>query len=98
MSKLHSKLVQDSIKYLNSLEDSHAFPYTPSPYGKRSVSDIIWCYKSHYGSIEIKIGKDMPTPLQKRFLRKVQEAQGFARVCWSIEEVKQFVIDIDKKL
>ena len=98
MSKLHSKLVQDTIKYLNSLPESHAVTYTPSPYGKRSVSDILGCYKGRYVAIEIKIGKDTPTPLQKRFLRKVQEAQGFARVCWSIEQVKQFVIDIDKKL
>ena len=98
MAKLHSKLVQDSIKYLNSLENSHAITYTPSPYGKRSVSDILWCYKSHYIAIEIKIGEDILTPLQKRFLRKTQEADGFAKVCWSMEEVKQFVIDIDKKL
>jgi hypothetical protein len=98
MGKLHSNLVRDSIKYLNSLPESHFVPYTPSPYGKRSVSDIIGCYEGRYVAIEIKIGKDIPTPLQKRFLRKVQEARGFARACWSIEEVKQFMFDVDKKL
>lgn len=96
MSKLHSKLVQDSIKYLNSLEHSNAITYTPSPYGKRSVSDILCCYKGLYLAIEIKIGKDTPSPLQKRFLCKTQAAQGFARACWSMEEVKKFIEDVDK--
>ena len=96
MAKLHSKLVQDSIKYLNSLPNSHAITYTPSPYGKRSVSDILCCYRSHYVAIEIKIGKDTPTPLQKRFFRKTQAAQGFAAACWSMDEVKEFIKNVDK--
>ena len=96
MGKLHSNLVRDSIKYLNSLEYSHAITYTPSPYGKRSVSDILCCYRGLYLAIEIKIGKDTPTPLQKRFFRKTQAAQGLARACWSMEEVKEFIKSIDK--
>ena len=80
MAKAHSKLVQDSIKYLNSLENSHAITYTPSPYGRRSVSDILACYRGYFTAIEIKIGEDTPTPLQKRFLRKTQESK--AVVCW----------------
>lgn len=96
MAKLHSKLVQDSIKYLNSLENSHAITYTPSPYGKRSVSDILCCYKGLYLAIEIKIGKDTPTPLQKRSQRKTQEAKGFATVCWTLDEVKLFIKNVDK--
>ena len=96
MAKAHSKLVQDSIKYLNSLPNTYAVTYTPSSYGKRSVSDILTCYKGHYVAIEIKIGRDTPTPLQKRSQRKTQAAQGFARVCWSMEEVKEFIKSIDK--
>ncbi|GAG41023.1 unnamed protein product [marine sediment metagenome] len=96
MAKAHSKLVQDTIKHFNSLPNSHAFPYTPSPYGKRSVSDIICCHRGHHVAIEIKIGKDTPTPLQKVHQRKIQAAQGFARVCWSMEEVKEFIEFIDK--
>ena len=96
MAKAHSKLVQDSIKYLNSLENSHAITYTPSPYGKRSVSDILCCYNGLYLAIEIKIGKDTPTPLQKRFFRKTQAAQGFAAACWSMDEVKEFIKNVDK--
>lgn len=98
MGKLHSDLVQKSIKYLNSFPKSNFFPYSPGPFGKRAVSDIVGCYKSHFVAIEIKIGKDTPTPLQKRFIRKVQESDGFARACWSIEEVKQFVVHINNKL
>ena len=96
MAKLHSKLVQDSIKYLNSLESTYAITYTPSTYGKRSVSDILVCHRGHYIAIEIKIDKDTLTPLQKRFLRKTQEAKGFATVCWTLDEVKKFIKNVDK--
>lgn len=97
MSQPHSKLVQDSIIFLNSLKCSYAFSYTPSPYGKRSVSDIIFCHRGYFCVIEIKIGKDIPTPLQRIFQRKIKEkANGFAAVCWSLEEVKQFVKKIDQ--
>lgn len=98
MSEPHSTLVSDSIKYLNSLKNCYAFPYTPSPYGKRSVSDIICCYQGWFCAIEIKIGKDTPTPLQRIFQRKVKEVKGFSRVCWSLDEVKQFVKDVDRAL
>lgn len=96
MSKLHSELVRDSVKYLNSLPRTLAFPYTPSPYGKRSVFDIIACYKGFFCAIEIKIGKDTPSPLQRVFGRKIDKAYGLQRICWSLDEVKQFVRDIDR--
>lgn len=98
MSPPHSKLVQDSIKYLNSLPNTEAFPYIPGPYGKRSVYDIIACYKGYFCAIEIKIGKDTPSPLQRVFGRKINGAHGFEKVCWSLDEVKQFVKDIDRVL
>ena len=96
MAKLHSDLVRDSIRYLNSLPNSYAITYTPSPYGKRAVSDILCCHRGFYVAIEIKIGKDTPSPLQKRFQRKIQESIGFARVCWSLEEVERFIMSVDK--
>lgn len=96
MAKLHSDLVRNTIKYLNSLPNTHAITYTPSPYGKRSVSDILCCYRGHFTAIEIKIGKDTPTPLQKRFSRKTQAAKGFATTCWSLDEVKLFIKNVDK--
>ncbi|HEC64329.1 MAG TPA: hypothetical protein ENI23_03450 [bacterium] len=98
MAKLHSDLVQKSIKYLNSLPKSNFFPYSPGPYGRRAVSDIVGCYRSRFVAVEIKIGKDTLSSLQKRFIRKAQEADGFGRACWSIEEVRQFVKDINTKL
>jgi len=91
MSKPHSKLVQDSIKYLNSLPQCEAFPYTPGPYGRRSVYDILFCHKGHFGTIEIKIPPDIPTRLQQIFGRKIREAEGKSIVCSSLEEVKSFM-------
>lgn len=98
MSKPHSDLVQDSLKYLNSLEHCYAFPYTPSPYGRRSVYDILICYKGRFYTIEIKIPPDTESRLQKIFGRKIREALGKARVCISIDEVKKFMIDMEQNM
>jgi len=91
MSKPHSKLVQDSIKYLNSLPQCHAFPYTPGPYGRRSVHDIIFCCQGRFGTIEIKIPPDTPSRLQVVFGRKIREAGGKVNFCISLDEVKNFI-------
>ncbi|GAH01767.1 unnamed protein product [marine sediment metagenome] len=62
------------------------------------MSDIISCHRGYFCVIEIKIGKDTPTPLQKVFQRKSCKAGGFAAVCWSLEEVKLFIKKVDQVL
>jgi len=80
MGKKHTKLVNDTLKYLNGLPYCKAFPVYPGPWGNRGVIDVIFCYRSLFGSIEVKIGYDKPTKLQAIFMRDITKAQGEARV------------------
>jgi hypothetical protein len=86
------------LKFLKSLPFCKAFAVSPGPYGPRSVSDIIFCYKGQFGAVEIKVGYDKPSKLQAIFIRDVRKAKGTAKACWSLEEVKNVIRDMDKDM
>ena len=59
------------------------------------VSDLLLCVAGQFVAIELKVGKNQPTELQKRFIKQVGKAGGVGSVCRSLEEVQnilQFVI------
>ena len=97
-STKHTDLVRETLKYLNSLPYCEAFPYNPGPYGRRSVSDIIFCYHSLFGSIEIKVGYDKPSKLQNIFMRDVRIAKGEAVVGRALDDAKKLIKNMDDKL
>jgi hypothetical protein len=98
MGAKHSELVSDTLKFLNSLPFCKAFAVNPGPYGPRSVSDIIFCYHGLFGAIEIKIGYDKPSKLQAIFIRDVKKAKGTSKACWSLEEAKNVIKNIDNEI
>lgn len=55
------------------------------------VPDIIGCYKGQMFAIELKVGKNKPTEIQKVTLAKMQDAACKTAVAWSMEEVQEFI-------
>lgn len=97
-STKHSDLVKSTLGYLNSLPYCKAFPYSPGPYGQRSVSDIIFCYRGLFGSVEVKVGYDSPSRLQNIFMRDIRIAEGEAIVGRSLDDTKKLIKCMDIRL
>jgi len=97
-STKHTDLVRDTLKFLNSLSFCKAFPVYPGPWGNRGVIDIIFCYRSLFGSIEVKVGYDKPSKLQAIFMRDVKIAEGKAIVGRSLDDTKKLIKDMDSEL
>lgn len=62
-----------------------------SAYGSRGVPDIILCIKGHFVAVELKVGDNTPTPLQKHWLDKIIDAKGDAYVCYTLDYFKTIV-------
>lgn len=79
-------------KVINILKDEldtkHLYYFYPQTggYGKSGVPDIIGCYRGHFFGIEVKAegkGEKTVTPLQKKNIEAIRNANGLAWVCWS---------------
>ena len=57
------------------------FFYPPSNgFGRAGIPDIIVCYCGQFIAIECKAGKNTTTALQRRELRAIEDAGGYALV------------------
>lgn len=59
------------------------------------IPDIIGCYRGYFIGIEAKVGKNQPSEIQKVKIQQIIKAGGFAKVVWTLDEVKDFLDDID---
>ena len=70
-------------KQVRKILDAHGvyyfFPATHG-YGRSGVPDVVCCHRGRFIGIECKAGRGVPTPLQQRELRKIEEAGGVALV------------------
>lgn len=82
----HTKLRKEITAWL---ESQGAWVHTAhmSGYGRKGIPDLLVCYKGKFHAIEVKCGNDTLTPWQKRELRAVEKAQGFAIVARSLHDV-----------
>lgn len=72
------KKVKDRVKkILDDMKCYYFFPATHG-YGRSGVPDIVGCYRGFFFAIECKAGKNEPTALQQRELRRIMEAEGSA--------------------
>lgn len=60
------------------------------------IPDIIGCYKGYFIGLEAKVGHNKPSEIQKVKIQQIIKAGGFARVVWTIDEVKEFLDEIDE--
>lgn len=67
------------VKLLKEHNIYYFFPATHG-FGRSGVPDIICCFNSLFLAIECKAGKNKPTALQEKEIRKIQDAGGQAFV------------------
>jgi Holliday junction resolvase len=63
------------VKLLKEHNIYYFFPATHG-FGRSGVPDIICCFNSLFMGIECKAGKNKPTALQEKEMRKIREAGG----------------------
>lgn len=71
-----SKLVKDYLTMKGALVNVN----TANMFDKVGRSDVECCYKGYWISLELKVGKYQPDPLQISYLQKVREAGGFGLI------------------
>lgn len=55
---------------------------------KKGVTDIIACSpEGLFVGIEVKWGNNKPSKLQEYHVSEIKKRNGFAMVCWSLEEL-----------
>ena len=83
-------------KYLASLgSDVFFWKEHGGPYGTSGVPDIICCYKGRFLGLEVKLPTGRLTELQKRAIRKINQAGGIACRVERVEDVKRVIAQAD---
>ena len=83
-------------KYLASLgSDVFFWKEHGGPYGTSGVPDIICCYKGRFLGLEAKLPTGRLTELQKRAIRKINQAGGIACRVESVEDVRRVIAQAD---
>ena len=82
------------VKLLKAHNIYYFFPATHG-FGRSGVPDIICCYNSLFMGIECKAGKNKPTALQEKEMRKIRDAFGVAFVINedNIDELARWLVD-----
>lgn len=67
---------------VNILKAHNVYYFFPAThgYGRSGIPDIVACVGGRFVAIECKAGDNQPTALQKREIRRIQEAKGVAAV------------------
>ena len=63
---------------------------------EKGTSDIIGLYRAYYLAIEVKHGKNKPTPEQLEFGRQVRDAGGYFLVAWDVDDAIKLLDEIDR--
>ena len=80
MAMTPEKRVKKAVqKQLDLLGAYYFFPATGG-FGRSGVPDIIGCYQGAFFAIECKAGKNTPTALQERNMKKIRDNGGIAIV------------------
>jgi Holliday junction resolvase len=98
MTTPETKVKKAVTKILDEHGAYHFFPATHG-YGRSGVPDIVACHKGKFIGIECKAGKGVPTALQLRELRFIEEAGGISFVVRedTLALVEVVLADIDDR-
>lgn len=82
------------VKLLKEHNIYYFFPATHG-FGRSGVPDIICCFNSLFMGIECKAGKNKPTALQEKEMRKIREAGGVTFVINedNINDLARWLVD-----
>lgn len=91
------KVFENEIKkFLLSLPNTWFFKYWAGPYSKSGIPDIIACVNGHFVAIEVKCETGHASELQKRNIRLIQKAKGYARIVYpkDFETLKKELMEL----
>lgn len=66
-----------------------------SIYQASGIPDLLACYKGWFLGIEVKVGKNKPSPIQVVKLAQIEQAGGKAVLAYDLETVIKVFEDID---
>lgn len=95
---MESRIQSSVLKYLNSLPGCMAENVSGNA-AQSGRADINACYKGHCIKIELKDPEDKSygvTKQQKLYLEKWRRAGAIVGVCYSLQQVKDFIKCIDE--
>lgn len=75
-----------------------AWIYHPSDKWVSGIPDLLICYHGKFAAIELKVGNNKPTALQLHTLKLISAAGGATAVCWTMDEVKNFLRDFTAEI
>lgn len=94
------RLVKRIVSYL---EGRGARPFKihgeEGDYQEAGIPDLLVCYKGVFVGLEVKMPgrENTVSPLQKRCLRSIERAEGYAVVVTSVGQVERLLAKIDRK-
>jgi len=77
--------------YLKKLKGCWFLKVHGSPFQLMGVPDFIILYQGKFFAAELKVGDNEPTRIQKYVMGKIVAAGGYAQVCTTLDEVKEFI-------
>lgn len=85
-----TKLKNQVIDYLRR-ELPSAWFYKCADRFTAGIPDLIICKEGMFYAIELKVGSNKASPIQKFVMREITKAGGRVCVCRSVEEVRKFI-------
>lgn len=82
----HAKLRKEICAYLASIGAWYVSTNSQG-YGRKGIPDILCCYRGRFVAIEVKAGRDKPSPWQLRELGGITTSGGLSVVAYSLQEV-----------
>lgn len=68
-----------------------AWVYKAADRWTAGIPDLLLCIEGRFYAIELKVGKNGPTKIQRYVMGKIRSAGGKTSVCRSVEEVREFL-------
>lgn len=65
---------------------------------KGGIPDLLFCYRGLFCAIEAKVDDNETSRQQDIQLRKIRKSGGLTMVCWSTDDVEDFLAYIDEAL
>jgi len=86
--KSESKFQTDVLKLLESI-GGYWIKIHVGAYQKKGEPDIVGCYKGKFYALELKQGKNKPSPLQEYKLNLIRKSGGKSMAIYSLEDVRE---------
>ena len=85
-----TRLKQKVLAFLKA-EYPQAWVYKAADRWTSGIPDLLLCVDGRFMGIELKVGNNQPTKIQKYVIERIRASGGSTTVCRSVDEVKNFM-------